>query len=149
MTREWTVTRLPPNGQVVLGEFDLGGGLPCASLERLAVQIPEGRYRVELTVSTRATAGTLWCPYDDFKLPQLLDVPGRTGIRMHALSHILTLAVTQTDGCIGVGSDHTATDLDASRPALTRVVNDLRQYEVDGDDVWLTLRSAGNDSVHQ
>ena len=55
MTREWTVTRTPPNGQAVIGVFDLASGKPCASLERLAVMIPEGRYRLELTVSGRAS----------------------------------------------------------------------------------------------
>ncbi len=135
MIREWSVTRQPPNGQVVLGTFDLAGGLPCVSLERFAVMIPEGRYEVTLTVSSRATAGTLWSPYGDHMLPQLLDVPGRTAVRCHAGNYI-----TQTDGCILVGSEHDATELLHSRPALTRIINELRDAELAGDSVWLTVR---------
>lgn len=144
MTHEWTVRRCPPNGQVVLGEFDLGTGLPCSSLERLAVMIPEGRYRVELTDSGRAhqfvqTHGVtgLWAPYDDCRLPELLNVPGRSAIRVHCGN-----SIADSSGCILVAADHSATELEASRPALTRVVNALRDAEAAGDDAWLTVRSA-------
>lgn len=137
MTREWTVHRSPPNGQVVLGEFDVDTGLPCSSLERFAVMIPEGRYRVELTDSGRAKAGTLWCPYDDHKLPELLNVPGRTAIRIHAGNRI-----EDTEGCILVAARHGEVLITDSHPALTRVVNELREAERNGDDVWLTVRSA-------
>lgn len=135
MTHEWTVTRGTPNGQVVLGVFDLGGGLPCASLERLAVMIPEGRYRVVLTVSNRAMKGTLWSPYEDHKLPELLGVPGRTAIRSHAGNHIM-----DTEGCILVAGDHSATELMHSRPALTRIVNELRHCDDLNEDVYLTVQ---------
>lgn len=136
MTHEWAVIRTVPNGQVVLGIFDFDGGAPLASLERLAVMIPEGRYRLELTDSPEAHAGHLWCPYPDMRLPEVLNVPGRSGIRVHAGNHI-----ADTKGCILVAADHSATELDASRPALTRIVNDLQAAERDGDDVWLTVRS--------
>jgi len=136
MTREWSVTRLPPNGQAVLGVFDLNMGLPCASLERLAVMIPEGRYRLELTVSGRATAGTLWCPYPDHRLPELLQVPGRTAIRLHSGN-----VSTDSSGCILVAADHSQTEIEHSRPALARIINELQQAEAQGDDVWLTVRS--------
>lgn len=136
MTREWSVRRSAPNGQVVLGVFELGGGLPCASLERLAVMIPEGRYQVTLTPSTRAMQGSLWAPYDDHRLPLLHDVPGRTAVRIHAGSH-----VADSSGCILVAADHDLTELFHSRPALTRVVNELRAAEQAGDLVWLTVRS--------
>jgi hypothetical protein len=135
--REWTVIRSQPNGQAVVGSFELDTGLPCASLERLAVQIPEGRYLVTLTPSTRATQGSLWAPYDDHRLPLLHDVPGRTAVRIHSGNHVM-----DSQGCILVGSEHDATELMHSRPALTRVVNDLRTAESVGDQVWLTVRSA-------
>lgn len=136
MTREWTVTRGTPNGQAVLGVVDLGSGPPCASLERLAVMIPEGRYRLVLTVSERASFGKLWAPYPDFRLPLLLNVPGRTAIRLHAGN-----CCTDSEGCILVGGDHTATEIHNSRPALTRLVNDLHDADRDGVEVWLTVRS--------
>ncbi len=136
MTREWTVTRTPPNGQAVIGVFDLDSGKPCASLERLAVMIPEGRYRLELTYSPDAEKGILWAPYPDHRLPTALNVPGRTAIHVHAGNHIM-----DTKGCVLVAADHSQTELEHSRPALTRIVNDLRDAETLGDDVWLTVRS--------
>lgn len=135
MTREWSVTRLPPNGQVVLGVFDVDDGPSCSSLERLGVMIPEGRYRVELMFSPDAKAGVLWAPYLDFRLPTLLDVPGRTAIHIHAGNHI-----ADTKGCILVAADHSITELEHSRPALTRLINELRVMEEAGDDCWLTVR---------
>jgi hypothetical protein len=137
LTRDWTLHRDPPNGQVVLGTVDFDHGPMCAALERLAVMIPEGRYRVMLTPSARAAAGTLWAPYPDHRLPELLRVPGRTAIRLHAGNHI-----KDSEGCILVAADHTPTELEQSRPALTRVVNELRDAERDDDDVWLTVKSA-------
>lgn len=136
MTREWTVRRGVPNGQVVLGVFDVEDGPSCSSLERLAVMIPEGRYRVELTYSPDAETGILWAPYPDFRLPTLLNVPGRSAIHVHAGNQIM-----ETKGCILVAADHSATELAHSRPALIRLVNDLRQMEHDGDECWLTVRN--------
>lgn len=136
MIREWTVTRATPNGQAVLGVFDLSGGFPCSSLERLAVMIPAGRYRVTLTESQRAKAGTLWAPYADHKLPELHDVPGRDAVRIHSGNHVM-----DTKGCILVAADHSQTEIEHSHPALTRVVNELRDAEAGGDQVWLTVRS--------
>lgn len=136
MIREWTVIRSAPNGQVVLGVFELDHGLPCSSLERLAVMIPEGRYQVTLTVSQRAMQGALWAPYDDHRLPELQDVPGRSAVRLHAGNH-----VADSQGCILVAADHDLTELFHSRPALTRVVNELRDAEHSVDPVWLTVRS--------
>jgi hypothetical protein len=137
MTRDWTVTRSAPNGQVVLGVFDMGGGTTCSALERLAVMIPDGRYQVQLVDSPDAHAGILWAPYDDCRLPTLLDVPGRTAIHIHAGNHIM-----DTKGCILVAADHGSTELMDSRPALTHIVNELREADAAGDAVWLTVRWA-------
>lgn len=136
LIHEWTLDRTPPNGQAVIGTFTPGSGLPCCALERLAVMIPEGRYLVTLTVSQRAIAGSLWAPYDDHKLPLLHDVPERSAVRLHAGNHVF-----DSQGCILVGSEHDSTELMHSRPALTRLVNELRSAERNEDQVWLTVRS--------
>lgn len=134
MTHEWTITRGTPNGQAVIGVLKPGDGLPCYTLERLAVLYPEGRYPLKLTFSPEVEKGHLWAPYDDKRLPEVLAVPDRSGIRLHALNHIM-----ETKGCTGVGAEHDATELFHSQPALRRLVNELRQYERDGDDCWLTV----------
>lgn len=136
MIREWTLDRSAPNGQAVLGTLTPGSGAPCCTLERLAVLIPVGRYRLALTVSERACFGKLWSPYEDHRLPLLLDVPGRTGVRAHAGN-----CCTDSDGCILIGSEHDATEVFHSRPAVTRLVNELHDSERNGDQVWLTVRS--------
>jgi hypothetical protein len=137
MILEWHVTRQPPEGDAILGTFDLGTGLTCVSLERVQVAIPLGRYRVTLTESQRAKMGTLWAPYPDFRLPLLNDVPFRTGIRIHAFN-----TAYQSEGCIGVGTDHTNVELDHSRPAVTRIVNAMRDAEQHDDEVWITIQEA-------
>ncbi len=135
-TREWTLTRGVPDGQAIFGTFDMGGGFPCHSLERLAVAIPAGRYRLDLTVSSRASFGQLWSPYPDHRLPLLCDVPGRSGIRIHAGN-----VAADSEGCVLVGGEVIGASLNHSRPALTRIVNDLHDALSDGDEVWLTVRS--------
>lgn len=137
MTREWTLHRDPPNGQVVLGTVDFDHGPMCAALERLAVMIPDGRYQLALTVSQRAIAGALWSPYEDHRLPELLKVPGHTAIRIHAGNHI-----AESAGCILIAAEHSQTELEQSRPALVRVVNELRDADRDGDDIWLTVKGS-------
>jgi hypothetical protein len=134
MIRDWTVTRRAPNGEVVLGTLATSGGSTCFTLERLAVLIPEGRYRVTLTPSARAEAGTLWAPAEDHLLPLLMDVPDRTAVRLHAGNHIM-----DTDGCLLVGSEHDATEIQHSRPALTKLVQDLHDAAREGDEVWVTI----------
>lgn len=136
MIHDWTVTRSTPNGQAVLGVLSPGSGAPCYSLERLAVIIPEGTYRVTLTESQRATRKSLWAPYDDHKLPELHDVPGRTAIRIHSGN-----CCTESAGCLLVGSERTPTEIHESHAALTRLVNELRAAERNDDQVWLTIRS--------
>lgn len=125
-----------PDGQVaVLGT--LGVTLPpgdarlsfqCFTLERQSVIIPVYLYDLELTKSSRAEAGSLWTPFDDptnplhaleqyrHFLPEVLRVPGRTGIRVHALNE-----AEQSDGCIGVGKTHTDSTIAQARDALTTV----------------------------
>ncbi len=145
MIHEWTVTRGTPVGDAVVGVFDMGGGSTLVSLERTDVLIPEGRYRVRLTESARAKAGTLWSPYPDepfdppspldHRLPLICDVPRHDGIRIHAFN-----SAKESLGCIGVGTDHTAMAITHSRPAVTRIVNELAMFEADGDEVYLTVK---------
>lgn len=87
--------------------------------------IPEGRYRVRLSMSTRFRE----------VLPALEDVPQFTGIRVHALNW-----QEGTEGCIGVGlaTDGVRSILD-SRQAVAKLVEWLKEREL--DQVWWEVRN--------
>ena len=74
--------------------------------------IPAGRYRVVITQSQRFQR----------ELPLLVDVPGFTGIRIHAGN-----APPDTEGCILVGNDRQPGRVLQSRLALEALLDRLRQ----------------------
>lgn len=78
--------------------------------------IPAGRYEVVLT----------WSPKFKRQLPLLLDVPGFTGIRIHALND-----KTGTQGCIGVGRRYAPGRICNARITETALIERLRAYEKD------------------
>jgi hypothetical protein len=89
--------------------------------------IPEGKYRVILTKSPR------------FKriLPEVLNVPGYTAVRIHAGNQ-----TKDTDGCILVGMyDGNETDnwLGNSRKAEDLLVAKIQEAINTGEEVWLTV----------
>jgi len=134
VTHEWTVTRQPPEGDAILGVLDTHGGATCFTLENAALAIPEGRYPVTLTVSARAKRGELWAPGSDFLLPELGNVPGRTGIRMHAGND-----AQDSVGCLLLGQLIQGVQILQSRPAVIRVENLLQEAERDHDLVFVTV----------
>jgi hypothetical protein len=88
--------------------------------------IPAGRYRVRLTWSDR------------FKrvLPLVCDVPGFTGIRIHAGN-----TAADTAGCPLVGHTRFGDRLQESRAALEDLLPRLEAWEKSGE-VWLTVENA-------
>ena len=90
--------------------------------------IPTGRYRVVLTRSPR------------FKrvLPEVLNVPGYTGIRIHRGNK-----ASHTEGCILVGMAD-GNDRDAwlgnSAPAEALIISRINEAINSGQQVWLTVR---------
>src|SRR5262249_57925667 len=92
-------------------ELAVAGVAQWLTLERGSLAIPPGRYRVLMTPSERAMAGTLWSPRPDHALPLLADVPHRDGIRIHAGNHSSDVV-----GRIPVGK-HRDGDATAARPA--------------------------------
>lgn len=87
-----TLTRTMTTSLATFGELRLGHELIAVTLEDPPGEgkgpIPSGTYRVVLTYSDRFQA----------LLPELLAVPGRTGIRIHAGN-----TKADTTGCILVG----------------------------------------------
>ena len=91
--KTFELIRRSQSGKAVTGQIRLrrwvGDGLQFASLENADYIIPAGTYEVRLTYSPR------------FKkdLPLLMNVPGRTGIRIHTGSK-----PEHSQGCILVGA---------------------------------------------
>ncbi len=89
--------------------------------------IPAGRYRVVITRSRRFKAD----------LPELLDVPGFTGIRIHAGN-----TDEDTAGCILVGRIREPDRISASRSALDALLPKLRAGIAAGE-VWIEIEQFG------
>jgi len=87
-----TLTRRPPTTKATLGELRLEREILAVTLEDPPSEgkgpIPPGRYLIQLTYSERFQA----------LLPELVNVPGFTGIRIHAGN-----TSADTAGCILVG----------------------------------------------
>lgn len=94
-------------------QVTLGDVFFCYGLENQKKLFQPGVYKVALTPSGRAAKGTLWTPWDNFVLPELLNVPGRTAIRIHAANE-----EKQLEGCIALGMDRAAGKLLHSRAAI-------------------------------
>lgn len=115
------------------GELYIDGRFAYFTLERVQVAIVPGRYRVLLTVSQRAIDGQLWTPDPQHRLPLIADVPGRSGIRVHALNE-----ASESDGCIGIGMHQMGATIRQSRAALSTFIDMLKTH----GEAWLTIQPA-------
>jgi len=96
MSADVTLVRFPRNGNQTEGIMIVNAnGWKCYTIElpwinnkRNVSCIPPGRYRVEWTESRRFKKYTY----------QIMDVPGRSGIRFHVANYAREL-----EGCIGTG----------------------------------------------
>ena len=90
--------------------------------------IPTGRYKVVITHSQRF----------DRDLPLLLDVPGFTGIRIHAGN-----TDADTRGCILVGKRTLENAIGESRAALEALMAKLRFK----GDIWISVENPGDPTL--
>lgn len=87
--------------------------------------IPRGKYKVIISFSPRFGK----------RLPELLNVPGYVGVRIHPLN-----TAAQTEGCIGVGDDDPSDGfLGQSRAAFNRIFEKIQDALNVGEDVWITI----------
>ena len=113
LARKWFTERS------TIGELHLGSEFQCYTLEDRVHEgpkvpgrtaIPTGRYRLSMTYSPRF----------NMVLPLVCDVPGFTGIRVHAGN-----TDVDTDGCILVGQVRKEDEILLSRAALTDLLDRL------------------------
>lgn len=86
--------------------------------------IPRGRYRLRLTPSTRF--GKI--------MPQIMDVPGFAGIRIHGGN-----SEADTEGCPLLGQRRTAIGVADCVGVNQRLHDFLEAAERRGDEVWLDV----------
>ncbi len=122
-----------------LGELFLDGVLECYTCEDTIREIrnvpvekwkvygntaiPSGRYKVAITYSNRFK----------IKMPEILDVPGFAGIRIHVGN-----SAADTEGCILLGRKRTATGVIESKIAVTDFTTKL-ENTLKTEEVWITI----------
>ena len=119
-----TLTRQKTNGQAVTGTMTFPllnqtEPITVPSLENAAYLIPEGNYKVERT----------WSPKFKKFLPELIDVPDRSGIRIHRGS-----LPEHSRGCILLDM--------AGMANLNILFNQLDVYGLKDETVQLTITRA-------
>lgn len=137
---EIIVKRLQKDEDVTIGAITIDGDFACWSLEDPVREvpgqpvstwkihgktaIPAGRYKVIIDMSAR------------FKrlLPLLIDVPGYSGVRIHAGN-----TAADTEGCILVGNERLAKSLARSQLALAPLMTKLSEAQNKGEPIWLEI----------
>lgn len=144
MTRWWRIVREPSQAGATLGGLYLDGvwfswtledtireveGQPVSQWKQRGITaIPQGAYKVKLTFSQKFQR----------MLPELLDVPGFDGIRIHAGNRS-----ENTEGCVLVGFQRANAALTGgtSKPAELAIVTKLQAADLSGDPVWLSIEN--------
>ena len=126
------VIREPSTVAATMGILLIDGVFTCWTLEDVVREvkipgetaIPAGRYEVRLSLSQRFQK----------LLPEILTVPGFTGIRIHAGN-------TQADtaGCLLVGRVRAYDRVEESKLALMHVMEHLRRATTAGDPITITI----------
>lgn len=147
------VSRRSPGVSCTLGALLMGDYAFCDTLEDLVREvpgmpvaewkiagetaIPAGDYELVLTVSDRASRGHLWTPSPDFVLPQLVDVPGFEGVRIHSGNTALNV-----EGCIAVGkAGADGESIEDSRQTLTNLMAILLAADEVGRPMRIEVRN--------
>lgn len=117
---------------VTLGRLEVDGVFECYTLEdavrdviiRGRTAIPAGEYTVVVNFSNRFQR----------QMPQLLDVPGFEGIRIHSGN-----TDADTEGCILVGVQRNGDHLEQSRAAYNALFAKLQVAREDGDTIRISI----------
>jgi hypothetical protein len=139
---EITLQRNPSKGGFTLGKLSVNEQFLCYTAEdvirekrgvpvaqwKVAGQtaIPSGRYKVVVSMSNR------------FKrpLPELLNVPGYTGVRIHPGN-----TAADTEGCILPGVGAYSAGVTQSRAAFGALFKRIQEAIAVGEDVHITIKN--------
>ncbi len=121
---EYTIGRLSLNGRYFCDTLEDSVRAPGEKIPGKTA-VPAGRYKVVMNASPRF--GRV--------LPLLADVPGFTGVRIHAGN-----TAADTQGCILVGFNQIKGRLTASRATEKRLCEKLLPAAQAGEDVCLEIK---------
>ena len=129
------VIREPSTAAATMGILLIDGVFTCWTLEDVVravkipgeTAIPAGRYDVRLSLSQRFQK----------VLPELLAVPGYSGIRVHGGN-----GAGDTQGCVLVGRKRTTNGVLESKLALMEVMEQLRRATTAGDLITISIEDA-------
>jgi len=129
------VIREPSTAAATMGILLIDGVFACWTLEDVVrdvkipgeTAIPAGRYDVRLSLSQRFQK----------VLPEVLAVPGFTGIRIHAGN-----TQADTHGCVLVGRVRAYDRVEESKLALMNVMEHLRRATTAGDPITISVEDA-------
>lgn len=123
---ELILKRENPIGEAIPGELLQDGVHVCDTLERVAVAIPLGRYKIGIHDS----------PHFGRQMPELLDVPGRSDILVHWGNY-----PHNSDGCILVGesTDGKTGDIFNTKAEFDTLWRTLLSPASIGAGVWITI----------
>jgi hypothetical protein len=126
-----------------IGELRVDGAFECYVLEDVVREIPgqpveawkifgvtaipAGRYRVKVSYS----------PHFQRRLPELVNVPGYVGVRIHAGN-----SAKDTEGCLVLGQARTADSVQGSVAACQALLPRLEAACDGGGEVWITVLNA-------
>lgn len=139
---ELRLERQPSHDGCTLGTLFLGDDLMAFTLEdvvrtgkKLAGEtaIPMGRYQVVITMS----------PHFKRMLPELLNVPDFTDVRIHGGN-----TAADTSGCVLVGQFHTTSALQNCAVVLHELQAEIAHALAHGEQVWLTIQRAADPKVN-
>jgi hypothetical protein len=136
---DFVLTRVQIDPDVTIGDLTIGGKHVCWVLEdpvrettdsvaswKIAGQtaIPFGRYKIERT----------WSPHFGRTLPQLMNVPGFEGIRIHPGN-----TTADTEGCLLPGLDRLPKSVGSSVLAYREILTWIGTIETQGLEPWITI----------
>jgi len=138
---DFVLTRVQLDPEVTIGDLTIGGHHVCWVCEDAVREvpgepveswkikgktaIPYGRYLIKRTFSNRFQR----------TMPQLMDVPGFTGIRIHSgNTHV------DTEGCLLPGLERWAKGVGSSALAVIEFEKWLDAIDRNGDEAWVDIR---------
>ena len=136
----FSLNRVQKDPDVTIGELKIGQLHICWILEdpvreipgepvetwkiKGETAIPAGKYKIERTFSNRFQHTT----------PQLMDVPGFQGIRIHPGN-----TTGDTEGCLLPGLERRSNSVGSSQLAYREVLKWLDTIEQNGDEAWIEI----------
>lgn len=97
--------------------------------------IPKGRYEIKMTYSNKF-AEKAWAKPTKGKVPEIMNVPGYSGVRLHPLNQ-----ASDSLGCIGVGKNNKPGWISSSTVYYRNLVdNYIVPAMSKGEKVYITIR---------